>query len=130
MNWLPVVTCWQPIQQLFNTVANYRRTAMKLPSPPQVQPVQRLSFTKPGLVNRAYTCVNLKPTDEPVMSKNTGEFAGYIKMQIQLLHGANFNNPNFYSGPTGAQGCHLFSNQQMGSGPTAMAACLAAGGLL
>ncbi|MDV3347801.1 hypothetical protein SPB21_24990 [Leptothoe sp. ISB3NOV94-8A] len=104
---------------------------MQIPSPPQVQPVQRLSFTKPGRVIKAYTCVNLKPEypGEPPTSKTTGEFAGYVKVQIQLLHGANYNDPGCYGGAIGNQGCHLFSNRQMGSSPTAMASCLAAGGL-
>ena len=104
---------------------------MKLPSPPQVQPVQRLSFTKPDQVIRAYTCVSLEPQypGEPPISSSTGEFAEYIKMRIQLLHGANSNDPGSYSGPMGNQGCHLFSNQSMGASPTAMAECLAGGGV-
>ncbi|NER00125.1 MAG: hypothetical protein F6K30_26075 [Cyanothece sp. SIO2G6] len=101
---------------------------MKLPSPPpQVQPVQRFSFTKPNQVIRAYTCVNLNPryAGEPPISSSTGEFAGYIQMQIELLNGANYNDPGCYTGPVAHQGCHLFSNRQMGTGPTAMMACLA-----
>lgn len=104
---------------------------MKLPSPPQVQPVQRLSFTKPEYSAKAYTCVNLKPRydGEPPILKDTGEFARYMQMRIELLHGANYDAPGRYTGAVANQGCHLFSSQQMGASPTAMAMCLAGGGL-
>ena len=102
---------------------------MNLPTPPQVRPVQRLSFTKTGRVVRAYQCINLNPhyVGEPMVSSKTGEFSGYVEMRIKLLHGANYNEPGYYTSPVGDQGCHILSNQQMGSGSTAMAACLAGG---
>ncbi len=82
---------------------------MKMPK--QARPVKRPELIEP------YKTVDV------INSAPPGNVDSLLNVRLDLLHGANYNDPMRLREPVQSCGCHIFSG-------TSMAQCLAACGLI
>ena len=69
------------------------------------QPVQRFNLSKPGTITQPRKTVELR-------IRILGE-KQLKSLQVALMHGANYDDPQQYLGPIDDCGCHLFSENSM-----------------